>query len=56
MGFYSADFIILVLDNFIIFRQHIVPVCIDRNINLEEDLTIPQALNGTGNLKRLKQN
>lgn len=47
IGFFSADFIILVLDSFIVFRQHILPICIDRNSNSEEEMTIPEGLIGT---------
>lgn len=47
MGFFSADFIIAVVDNFIIFRQHIVPICIDRDSVLEEDTTVKAGLTGT---------
>lgn len=47
MGFFSADFIILVLDDFIVFRQHIVPICIDKDRTLEEDTTVKPGLIGT---------
>ncbi|XP_070504718.1 modular serine protease-like [Chironomus tepperi] len=46
MGFFSADFIIVVLDDFIVFRQHIVPICIDKNTNLEEEMIVEQGLIG----------
>lgn len=47
MGFFSADFAIVVLDDFIIFRQHIAPVCVDKNNFLQEETEIVGGLNGT---------
>lgn len=47
MGFFSADFAIVVLDDFIIFRQHIAPICIDRFKVLEEETEVMQGLMGT---------
>jgi secreted trypsin-like serine protease len=47
MGFFSADFIILVLDDFITFRQHILPICVNKNSDLEEDTTVKAGLIGT---------
>lgn len=47
MGFFAADFILIVLDDFIVFRQHIVPICIDKDSYLEEDTTVKPGLLGT---------
>lgn len=47
MGFFSADFSIIVLDDFIVFRQHISPICIDRDNFLVEDTEVAGGLNGT---------
>lgn len=47
MGFFSADFAIIVLDNFIVFRQHIAPICVDKNNYLEEETEVAGGLNGT---------
>lgn len=47
MGFFSADFVIAVLDDFITFRQHIAPICVDRTKFLEEDTEVPEGLTGT---------
>lgn len=47
MGFFSADFILLVLDDYIVFRQHIVPICIDKESTFEEDTTVKAGLIGT---------
>lgn len=54
MGFFSADFIIVVVDNYIIFRQHIVPICIDKDSVFEEDTTVQPGLVGAvaGELKQ----
>lgn len=40
MGFYSADFAIAVLDDFIVFRQHISPICVDKDKVLEEETEV----------------
>lgn len=47
MGFFSADFAIAVLENFIVLRQHIAPICVDRLKFLEEDTEVPDGLLGT---------
>jgi hypothetical protein len=47
MGFFAADFIILALDDYVVFRQHIVPICVDKSADNEEDMTIPEGLMGT---------
>jgi hypothetical protein len=47
MGFYSADFIVLVLDDFIKFRQHVIPICIDNDFDLEEEINLQHGLIGT---------
>lgn len=47
MGFFSADFAIIVIDDFIVFRQHIAPVCVDKMKLLEEETEVPSALTGT---------
>jgi hypothetical protein len=39
--------VIAVLDNFITFRQHIAPVCVDRTNLFEEDAAVPEGLLGT---------
>jgi len=47
MGFFAADFAIIVLDEFIVFRQHIAPVCVEHDKYLEEETEVIQGLNGT---------
>lgn len=47
MGFFSADFSIAVLENFVVFRQHIAPICVDTTKFLEEDTEVPDGLTGT---------
>jgi hypothetical protein len=55
MGFFSADFIIAIVDDYIIFRQHIVPVCIDKDSVLEEDTTVQAGLTGSVAGKKFKK-
>lgn len=47
MGFFSADFIIIVVNDYIVFRQHISPICVDKDSVLEEDITVKPGLMGT---------
>ncbi|CRL04521.1 CLUMA_CG017596, isoform A [Clunio marinus] len=47
MGFFSADFAIIVLDDFIVFRQHIAPICVDRDPLLQEETVVKHGLMGT---------
>lgn len=47
MGFFAADFAIIVLEDYIIFRQHIAPICIDKLKLLEEETEVPSSLTGT---------
>lgn len=47
MGFFSADFAIVVLEDYIVFRQHIAPVCVDQEHGLEEETEVAGGLNGT---------
>jgi Trypsin len=46
-GFFSADFIVLVLDGYIIFRPHVVPICIDLETDSDEYYTVESGLTGT---------
>lgn len=47
VGFYSGDFSVLVLEEFIIFRPHILPICVDKDNFLSEETEIASGLNGT---------
>lgn len=47
MGYFSADFAIIVLDGYITFRQHISPICVDKNTFLQEDTVMAEGLIGT---------
>lgn len=48
MGYFFADFIILVLDSHIIFRPEAMPICINIDtIDLFEEVTVPEGLIGT---------
>lgn len=47
MGFFSADFAIIVIDDFIVFRQHIAPICVEKDKYLEEETEVAQGKTGT---------
>lgn len=47
MGFFSADFALIVLNDFIVFRQHIAPVCVNKDNYFVEETEVAGGLNGT---------
>ena len=47
MGFFAADFAIVVVSGFVRFRPHISPVCVDKDNFLAEEAEVAGGLNGT---------
>lgn len=47
IGFFSADFAIVILDEFILFRPHILPICVNKANYLAEESELSAGLNGT---------